>query len=228
MSLSGTPDTPMKIGPSVVDAFSGLTLAFAISGALLYRERTGEGQFIDVSMLGCAMNLLESNLIDYSITKVNPIRTGNKDNLISPFGVYKAKDGYIVIAIGNNSLWLKFLTFLKENTDVEDDSLFSSNSLRLANNDSLSSIIEKAISNFSVKDLEAKLSQIDIPCSKVNNMSDVYADEDNYKNEFLVKFHHSLLGECVVPGKSIKFSKIQTENLKQAPDIGENDKDYGL
>lgn len=227
MSLTGTPDLPMKIGPSVVDAFSGMTLAFAISGALLHREKTGEGQYIDVSMLGCAMNLLESNLIEYSVTKQNPLRTENKDGLIAPFGAYKASDGFIVIAAGNNTLWEKLLSFLKDHAQI-NESLFISNSLRLMNNETLTSTLENVFSSYSVTALEKILTDLGIPCSKVNDMSDVYLNEDNYTNGFLIKFQHSLLGDIVVPGKSIKFSQSSQEEMKAAPAIGQNNQEYGI
>lgn len=228
MSLTGTPDKAMKIGSSVVDAFSGMSLAFAIASALFYREKTHQGQYIDVSMLGCSMNLLESNLIEYSLTKVNPIRTGNKDNLISPFGMYKAQDGCIVIAVGNNSLWRILLEFLKEYVAVVNDTLFATNALRLEHNVELTSMIEKVFSSFTVVALQEKLTQRNIPCSKVNEMSDVYSDVQNYRQGYLSRFHHPDLGECVVPGKSITFSKFPENQLQSAPSIGQHNIDYGL
>lgn len=228
MTLSGESDTPMKIGPSVVDAFSGQTLAFAIASALFYREKTGLGQSIDVSMLGCAMNLLESNLIAYSVTKKNPIRTGNKDNLISPFGAYKTKDGFIVLAIGNNSLWKVFLSFLKQYTNITSEEQFSTNSLRLVNNELLTPIIEAVFTRFLTVELQKKLTTLSIPCSKVNNMSDVYKNSDNYKNGFLVKMRNKRTNNFVTSGRSIKFTRDTSKKFVLAPAIGEDNGDYGL
>lgn len=227
MSLSGYANDPIKIGPSVVDAFSGMTLAFGISSALFYREKTNKGQYLDVSMLSCAMNLLESNLIDYSITKKNPVRTGNLDNAISPFGAYKTKDAYIVIAAGSESLWHVLSGFLQEH-DTFDENLYSSNTLRLANNNELTKIIERVFAKYSVKDLEEKLSQLKIPCSKVYEMSDVYVDKDNFQKKALLHFKHSKLGNCVIPGSSIAFSEVNDISVVEAPEIGGNNNSYGL
>src|SRR5438034_1235347 len=161
MSLSGYQSGPMKIGPSVVDAFSGMTLAFGIASALFYREKTGKGQYLDVSMLSSAMYLLESNLIEYSIVKKNPIRAGNHDNAISPFGAYKAKDAFIVIAAGNENIWKVFADFLKKHISF-DETLFSSNLLRLKNNNVLTEIIEKVLAKYNVSEIEKIFSETNI------------------------------------------------------------------
>lgn len=227
MSLSGFPNAPMKIGPSVVDAFSGMTLAFGIASALFYREKTGKGQYIDVSMLSSTMNLLESNLIEYSLTRKNPIRAGNHDTAISPFGAYKAKDGFIVIAAGNESIWKTFADFLKKYNSF-DETLFCSNILRLKNNDALTQIIEEVFTQYNVSELEILLMERNIPCSKVNEMSDIANDENNFKRKALLHVKHSKLGECIVPGNSIIFSACDIKELEEAPEIGEDNKKYGL
>lgn len=227
MSLSGDPEKPMKIGPSVVDAFSGMTLAFALASALFYRQKTNIGQCIEVSMLACAMNLLESNLIEYSLTKKNPKRTGNHDTAISPFGLYKTKDAYIVVAAGNNSLWKKFADFLQKHISF-DEKPFATNELRLKHNDSLTTIIENIFSNFSVHDLTSILSSLSIPCSRTYEMSDVYNDQNNYKTGALVQIKDTKLGTYVVPGTSITFSNGETIEISKAPAIGEDNDRYGL
>ena len=178
MALSGHPNEPMMIGPSVIDAFSGMTLAFGIASALFHRERNGDGQYLDVSMLACAMNLLESNLIEYSMTKKNPIRAGRQDTAIAPFGVFKAKDGFIVIAAGNDTIWSLIKNFLSEHTLV-DEKLYVTNELRLKNLQRLTRLIESVFSQYPVTDLEEKLSSRKIPCTRIYEMSDVYADEHN-------------------------------------------------
>lgn len=227
MSLSGENDNPVKIGPSVVDAFSGMTLAFAISSALFYREKTGNGQYLDVSMLACAMNLLESNLIDYSITHKNPRKTGNQDNAISPFGVYKAADGFIVVAVGSESLWAIFSSFLSEYTQL-DKELFYSNILRLENNDRLTNLIEQVFAKFTVQQLVKTLTALTIPNSKVNQMSDLIHEELLFKQGNLVRIKHSKLGDCVVPGNSVIFSEMREIGLTESPSIGRDNDKYGI
>lgn len=227
MSLSGEAGKPMKIGPSVVDAFSGMTLAFAIAGALFQRQKTNIGQFIDVSMFACAINLLESNLIDYSITKNNPTGTGNADNLIAPFGVYTAANGSVVIAVGNNALWEKLSAFLQKYTSFEA-ALFSSNQLRLQNSDALTALIERVIFTIHVAELIKQLEELGIPCSRVNTMTDVAANPQYFAEKALLKFAHPVLGDCIVPGASIKFSRSAEKELEIAPAVGQDNERYGI
>lgn len=227
MSLTGTPDSPTKIGPAVVDAFSGVNLAFAIASALFYREKTGKGQSIEVSMLGSAMNLLEQNITEYSITKTNPVRVGNQDNAIAPFGVFKTKDSFIVLAAGSDTLWQKFQLFL-QSIEPFDSKEFSTNSERLEHINSLQTTVETRFANQTTAQLIEALNAIGIPCSKLREMSDIYTDEWFYASGSLIKAVHSTLGECVTPGKAIIFSRDEKKSQSEAPHVGQHNSDYGI
>jgi CoA:oxalate CoA-transferase len=205
-----------------------MTLAFAISSALFYREKTGNGQYIDVSMIGSAMNLLESNLIDYSLTQKNPKRTRNQDNLIAPFGMYKVKDGNIVIAIGNNILWEKFAVYLNKFTSSFNQTLFATNNLRLANQMALTEIIESSLKDFSPSEAIEILSQLGIPCGQVAEMSDIYANSFLYKSNFLEKKTHPIAGSYVTPKQSIIFSEMKELTLHDAPQVGQDNETYDV
>lgn len=227
LALSGYPEIPVKIGPAVVDSFSGMTLAFGIASALFYREKSGKGQYLSVSMLASAMNLLENNLIEYSVVKKNPIRPGNQDNSVSPFGVYKTKDAYVVVAAGNDNIWNNLSVFLKKQISF-DETQFKTNTLRLKNKKMLTEIMENVFGKYLTKDLEKELTLIQIPCSRIYEMSDVAAELDNFKTNALIKINHSKLGECVIPGKSINFSETEEINFTEAPSIGLDNKKYGI
>ncbi len=227
MSLTGAPDMPTKIGPAVVDAFSGMTLAFSISAALFYREKTGKGQSIEVSMRGAAMNLLESNLIGYSVTKKDPLRTGNIDNLISPFGVYNAGGTKIALAIGSDTLWEKFIAFSTDLGIVISPENFGNNGDRLKHSAELTSIIERVFLKTKAETIIKKLTELGIPCAQVQNMSDVASDSENFDREFLKKV--KIKGnEYIVPGQSIVFSENPEIKYKNAPIIGEDNDKYGV
>lgn len=227
LSLSGYPDAPVKIGPAVVDAFSGLMLSFGIASALFYRERSGKGQYLDVSMLASAMNLLENNLINYSVVGSDPIRCGNQDNAIAPFGVYATKDAHVVVAAGNNNLWAKLCAYLKERVQF-DENMFETNTLRLTNKELLTEVMEEAFADITAADLERALNSLQIPCSRMYEMSDVAKEDDNFKRQALIKVKHTKLGEIIVPGKSINFSESPEFRISEAPSLGRDDKDYEL
>lgn len=226
MSLNGTNDD-MKNSTSIIDAFSGMKLAYAISSALFNREKTKQGCHINVSMKGAAFDLLEQNLIASSLSNKNPKKVGNMDNAIAPFGMFKAYDANIVLAIGNNNQWLKFVKFLQKNNPKFNYNLFRNNTLRLKNIKKLKIEIETVLTKHTVKKAIFTLNQLGIPCAKVNKMLDVLRDRENYDEKLLEKIKHSIAGEIVVPTGGIFFSKNKKVKYKKSPILNENDK-YGI
>jgi CoA:oxalate CoA-transferase len=224
MSLIGTPENPMKIGPAVVDAFSGMTLAFAIAGALFARIQSGNGTHLTVSMLAAAMNLLEQNLIEASVTGVNPVRAGNLDTAIAPFGVYKTKDSRIVLAAGSPALWEVLASFLATHQSFEKNN-FATNEDRLKNNAALTILIESVFIQYETKALLTKLTELGIPAGPVREMQDVLATPWFYESGALQKIVHPTLGTSVVPGHAIWIEGETPKSLQPAPNLGEhNDK----
>ena len=179
ISLNGEKEH-MKISTSIVDAFSGMKLAYAISSALYTREKTGNGCKITVSMKGSAFDLLEQNLIATSISKQNPPKVGNMDNAIAPFGLFKTKDGAVIIAIGNEKQWKIFEKFLQKENNLFPKQYFINNQLRLKNIKILKVEIEKILKKYSSNDFSTILDKLDIPNAKVNTMTDIMADQENY------------------------------------------------
>jgi CoA:oxalate CoA-transferase len=224
-SLSGSPDTPMKIGPSVVDAFAGMKLAFALATALFYRLKTGQGQSIVVSMLGTAFDLLEQNLIEYSVTQNIPKRTGNQDTAIAPFGFFRTLDGMVALAAGNDKLWQRLSDFLRLHL-VFDQTRFDSNQHRLENHAELTALIEQVFVRFAAKQLTALLRAQGIPCGMVNTMQDLDRQEDLFRRGLLCRIDHPVLGPCVMPTGGIRFSGQSRLPMRSAPQIGEHNDDY--
>lgn len=218
MSLSGMPGNPTKIGTAVVDAFSGALLAHAISSALWYREKTGIGQWVDVSMLASALNLLENGLADYSVTGKNPEPFGNHDTAIAPFGVYRCADGAIVIAAGNDRLWKRLLSFLSSHVPVPNV-CFDTNNDRLKNQRELTDYVERVVSKMYRSEVIAVLKKDRIPVAPVQLMSDVVNDPKLYDMHMLERVSHPKLGDFVTPGRSITYrAKPESEPYCFAPD----------
>jgi CoA:oxalate CoA-transferase len=218
ISLNGE-KVDMKNATSIVDAFSGMKLAYAVSSALYYKEKTGKGQRIVVSMKGSAFDLLEQNLIETSITKKNPIKVGNMDNAIAPFGIFNAKDGSIVLAIGNESLWNTFTSFLLHYNSSYSNKLFRTNKERLENIDSLKLEIEKVFTLFPKENLIRELTKLGIPCGEVKTMRDVLEDKENYDEDLLYGYSVKGVGNVVSPVGGIVFSEGKFLKSKKAPVI---------
>jgi CoA:oxalate CoA-transferase len=218
MSLNGT-DTDMKNATSIVDAFTGMKMAYAISTALFNRLNTQVGCHVIVSMKGAAFDLLEQNLITSSVTAKNPEKTGNMDNAIAPFGVFKTKDANIVLAIGNNTLWHIFEEFIQAHAVSFPSHLFTSNIQRLQHLEELTVCIEGVFTQYIATQIVEKLSQLGIPCAKVNTMLDVLADKENYEQNLLQVIQHSQVGNIVVPTGGIFFSNAEPVSYKESPQL---------
>jgi crotonobetainyl-CoA:carnitine CoA-transferase CaiB-like acyl-CoA transferase len=227
ISLSGTHDTPVKIGPAIIDAYTGTTLAFALAAALYHRSTTSAGQYLDVSMLGAAMNLLEQNLVQYQVTHHNPPPPGNQDNAIAPFGLYRTQNSYLALAVGNDQLWDTLATFLTRHQPFSAH-LFTTNSLRLQHQDQLTTLIESVFKNFTSSDLIHQLRQLSIPCAQVAQMSDVANNPTLYSLQALRRVHHPKLGEIAIPGSGINFSNSSPVPYQPAPTVGQHNSAYGI
>ncbi len=225
MTVSGTPGHPVKIGPSVVDAFAGMTLAWAIAGALFQRSITGKGTAIDVSMLGAALHMLESNLTQASMTGKNPQPAGNQDSMIAPFGIYKARDGFVAVAAGNDAQWLKLKAFLSRYSPVPPGK-YRTNAMRIRDNAGLTRVMERALSGIPAADAVRKLQGLGIPAAPVRTMTDVLRDRALYESGELVRVRGGRLGGHTEPGFPVRFGTRAAGTRKPAPDIGEHTLQY--
>jgi formyl-CoA transferase len=109
MSITGPQQgPPTKVGIPISDIAAGMFAAYAIIAALYRRDRTGAGEYIDASLLGTLVTLMTYHAVDYFMTGMVPGRTGNAHPMICPYDTYLTQDGYVVIAVGNDTLWDRF------------------------------------------------------------------------------------------------------------------------
>lgn len=219
MTLSGTKDHPTKIGPSVVDAFSGINLAFALAAALYDRKQSGHGQNVTLSMLGLSMNLLEQNLIEYTVTRKNPLPPGNQDTAIAPFGIYRAQNGSVVLAIGSAQIWDIFVAVFDKQKKLLQH--FSDNTIRLKKQSQLTKNIERLFAHYTVDKLVTIGKEHGIPIAKIATMADVAHNQWFYEQGALQEVNHPELGKIVVPGVPIKFSNYKKLPYRPATPIQE-------
>jgi CoA:oxalate CoA-transferase len=202
---------------AIVDAFAGMKLAFSISSALYSREKTGVGLEVNISMLGCAMDLLEQNLIESSLTKNNP--NTEFDTAICPFGVFKTLTQDIAIGIGNESIWCNFVVLMKELGSNFRFSDYNSNEIRLRNSVLINQEIQKVFHYKTAQELQVLLDQKGIPSGIVATMLDVLNNQSNYDNNLIQRVNIPDVGEVIVPVGGIQFGNSETSNFKQAPTI---------
>lgn len=176
MSLNGEPDgDPLKFGVSISDLSCGLYTANAIQAALLMRERTGKGQWIDMSLLDCSVSLLANQAMSYFATEENPPRMGNGHAQVSPYGVFPTETGPVVLAPANDALFRKLLAVL-ERHDLFEDERFSSNEARATNRTELDALIAAQTVKWDRDVLLRHCAEAGVPAGPINNLDEVFAD----------------------------------------------------
>jgi crotonobetainyl-CoA:carnitine CoA-transferase CaiB-like acyl-CoA transferase len=176
MALTGEPDgDPMKHGLSLSDLSCGLWSANAVQAALLLRQRTGSGQWIDMSLLDCSVGLLANQAMTYFATQANPPRMGNAHAQVSAYGVFPTQGGPVVLAPANDGLFRKLLTLLGRD-DLLGDQRFASNESRIAHRSEIDALIAGETANWDREALLAVCAKAGVPAGPINDLETVFAD----------------------------------------------------
>lgn len=215
----------VRVGSSVADITAALYTVIGILAALHVRETTGEGQFIDVSMLDCQVSILENAIARYLYTGQVPKPQGNKHPSICPFESFECSDGNdVMIAIGNDNLWAKFCRLVGRE-ELISDPRFVTNRARLENYDDIKPIMDEIIKQKSLDEWLDILEKNAIPCGPINTIDRVVKDPQVLYREMLVELEHPTTGKITVPGVPIKFSKTPAKVRFAAPTLGQHNEE---
>ncbi|WPC42559.1 CoA transferase [Clostridium sp. JS66] len=226
VNLTGFPDSiPTKVGPSIADNVTGIYLCVGVLMALYNREKTGLGQSVDVAMLDTIFSLLENAIVINTMTGEIPHRQGNIDPSIAPFDVYKVKDGYVAVGVGNDKLWSKFCNVIGR-TDLIQCEKFLTNDLRCKNYDpELKEIISDWIKDKTKKQLENMFDEAGIPCGPVLDMKEAIEHPQIQAREMMVRMKHPLIGDMYFQGVPIKLSRTPGSVDTPAPLLGQHNEE---
>lgn len=167
IGVTGTPDQGAKVGVSIGDIGAGLHASTAILAALHGRERSGQGERIDISMLECLVEWLTPALYHWLGTGKVVARAGQRHALIVPYGVYACADGAVNFAIQNDGQWRRFCAGVMGDSALADHPNYAVNQLRLANRADLEAQIEAHLATRATADVIAALDAADIPNGRV-------------------------------------------------------------
>jgi itaconate CoA-transferase len=173
ISVTGSPESPAKVGVSVADIASGLYSYSAILASLIKRQRTGEGERIDISMLECLTEWMMPQLYFWQSSGKLPPRAGVRHNMVLPYGAYACSDGAVMLAVLTDRDWRRFCDIVLGEAAMADDPRFINNAERLANREALESFIEGRFGLLTRAEVTLLLEQADIPTGTVNDVSDV-------------------------------------------------------
>lgn len=230
LNLTGFKETaPVKVGPSVADHVTGIFLCVGLLMALYHRERTGEGQMVDVSMMDVMIAILENAIPTYTVLGEIPERNGNIDPSIAPFDVFHCKDGYVALGVGNDRMFANFCQTIghPELLETED---YKTNDLRQKNYlNGLRETIESWCMQFTKKEIEAIMDEAVIPCGPVLDMKEVIEHPQTKAREMIVPIEHPTAGTMDLLGCVIKMSETPGAILSAAPMVGQHNREvFGL
>src|SRR5580704_15118459 len=171
MSITGAPGMPLvRVGTSVGDLAGGLYTTIALNAAFLHRERTGEATKVDVALFDCQLALLENAIMRYTTSGEIPGPLGARHPSITPFEAFRAKDGDIIIAAGNDGLWIK-LTEALGHPELAQNPSYKTNPLRNQHQKQLKAEIDAILSTNTRDHWIALLETAGLPCGPVNNVA---------------------------------------------------------
>jgi CoA:oxalate CoA-transferase len=195
----------VRVGTSIGDITAGLYAAIGIAAALRERERTGRGAILDIAMLDCQVAILENAISRYLAGGVVPGPLGARHPAIAPFEAYATADGHLVIAAGNDALFVRLAAALGEPA-LAEDARFRTNDARTAHVLALKEAIERVTTTRPTRQWLDVLAAAGIPGGPINSVADVVEDPQVKARSMIVEIDDPGAGTLRVAGSPIKFA----------------------
>jgi CoA:oxalate CoA-transferase len=215
---------PVRVGTSIGDIVSGHQCAISILAALRHRDKTGEGQCIDQSMVDGLLYVLENALVRYTAEGSVPAPLGTMHPSITPFRAFPTEDGWIVIAVGNDSIWKRLCTLLDVPELIEDER-FATNGQRTKHRSDLIPILEKKFAEKTTDAWLELLQSVTIPCSPINTIDRIVEDPVVAHRKMLATIEQTGVGTMQIAGSPFNMSASPGEVRSPAPLLGEHSVD---
>ena len=224
MSITGWPgQDPTRAGMAIGDMMAGMNCCMGVLASLIKREKTGQGQQVDVALVDTIVSGLEAKCMQYLYTGKAPQKTGNKYITSAPYDSFKAQDTYFVIASGTDKHFIHFSKAIGQ-PELAENPLYLNMELRKKNADSLKDIIQQWASDKTAMECVDIILGAGVPAAPIYDIKDVCNDPNIVEaREMLVKVPHKEIGELTVLGNPIKMSEYPCTYRKAAPDLGEDD-----
>jgi crotonobetainyl-CoA:carnitine CoA-transferase CaiB-like acyl-CoA transferase len=222
MSVTGTRESgPTRSGVAISDLLAGIFAAQGIQLALLARERTGRGQLVETSLLEATLGVLSWAAGQYFESGASPGPAGQHHPLSSPYGRFRARDGFLNIAAGNEAMWQHLARALVRERWLAD-ARFATAPERVRNRDALSGEIEAVLATGDVAHWVALLNAAGVPAGPVLGLAEVFADPQVRAREMLVSLPHPELGAFQTTGLPVKLSATPGAIARRPPLHGEH------
>jgi crotonobetainyl-CoA:carnitine CoA-transferase CaiB-like acyl-CoA transferase len=223
MSLTGEPEGgPMRYPIPLADLTTGVYSALGILAALLVRERTGNGQYLDMALLDSQASWLTNVAGSYFATGKRPQRLGNVHPNIVPYQPLQAKDKYIIVAVGSESLWERFCGLLDLDDTIMRDPRFAANKARIEHREELIPLLEEIMQSQDAAYWLERFTEADIPCGPINFVDETLTDPQLRARGMIVELEHPLIGVVRSVGNPVHFSQTAVSYRRPPPLLGEH------
>ena len=212
---------PCRVGASIADIIAGMFTAYGIMMALWHREKSGEGQKVDVAMLDSQVAILENAIARYVTSGDVPKPLGNRHPSISPFGAFTAKDGLIIVGAGNDRLWVKLCNILGKPELIEDPR-FVNNGNRTVNIKELIPILNEVFCTKTINEWMEVLETAELPCAPINTIDRMVNDPQIKARNMIVEVEHPVAGHLKMAGVPVKMSATPGAVERPAPLLGQH------
>ncbi len=225
MDVTGEPDgPPVKVGYPITDMGAGIYGAFGILAALLYRNVTGKGQWVDTSLLEAGLSWALLPAGNYFADGEIPKRLGSASPQNAPYQAFETKDGYINVGTGNEKLWVKFCEILGI-PDLVKDPRFRDNASRVKHQRELAKEIEPAMRQKTTNEWLELLAGGEIPCGPIYHLEEALKDPQALSRKMVVECDHPRAGRIRSLGFPVKFSESELSVRQYPPLLGEHNRE---
>ena len=226
MSVTGEKDElpgggPQKAGVAIADLFTGMYATSAILAAVVHRDRTGEGQYIDVALLDVQIATMANVASNYLTSGQSPKRWGNASPNIVPYQTFKAADGWIIVAAGNDSQFRHFVQTGGEE-HLADNPLYASNPERIRHRDSLIPLLQAMTLKKTRSEWIEALDHANVPCGPINNFEEVFANEQVIARNIKIDMPHPTGGTVPLVRSPMRLSATPVVENRPPPLLGEH------
>ncbi len=225
MHLTGEPDgLPQRVGFSLVDLFAGMMAFGSVVTALRHRDRTGEGQWVEASLLDGQVATLSYHATGYMGTGVEPHRMGSGHPSLVPYQSFPASDGFFILGCGNQGLWERTCRAI-ERTDLLEDPRFFTNTARVEHRGECVAILSEVFKSKSVEHWVKLISDAGIPCGPINRVSDVVSNPQVLARNMVADIPHPNVQELRVPNSPLKLAATPPSVRRPPPLLGQHNEE---
>jgi len=222
MSVTGAPGAgPMRTGAAIADITAGLFAALGIMTALLERETSGEGQWVQSSLLQSGIALLDFQAARYLMKGEVPPQVGNDHPTSMPTSAYTTADGYLNVAASGDGMWRRLCEALGRK-DLLEDARFGSNEERAKNRAALNQVLNDALKSRTSAQWVEALNAAGVPCGPIYTVDQVFADPQVQHLEAAAEVAHPRLGRFKVVNQAVTLSRTPARMASATPELGQH------